>query len=479
MAPDIFKIRRDKIARLKELGVDPYPLKFDAAVSIQDALDRFDGPDAETSARLAGRMMAVRGKGKTAFVDLRDRTGKIQLYFRKDDLGDEQFEVFKLLDIGDLIGVTGPLFRTKMGEISIHVESFELLCKSLRPLPEKWHGLRDVETRYRQRYLDMIANPDVRDTFIHRTTILRTLRNVLDDKGFIEVETPMMQPIPGGATARPFITHHNALDMELYLRIAPELYLKRLLVGGMERVYEINRNFRNEGVDTRHNPEFTMLEVYQAYGDLRAMMALTEEMVAACARAVTDDTKVTFKDRKLDVTPPWPRYQFMDLIREHASIDPADPAAVLKAIAAKGEKTEGLEPLQALDEVFDLYVQPNLWDACFVCGQPLAMTPLCRAQTEDATVADRFEPFAAQMELGNAYSELIDPVEQRKRFLEQVGDEAVAAGTGKIDEDFLTALEYGMPPAGGLGIGIDRLVMILTGSPSIRDVILFPLLKNK
>ncbi len=475
-------LRIRKLDALRELGVDPFGNRFDGAEPIRDLRARWTPEtDHQTEGCAAGRLTIIRGHGKAAFADLRDATDKIQVYFKKDLLDEKAFALYKLLDFGDLVGVKGPLFKTRTGEITIEIRELTLLGKSLLPLPEKWHGLKDPEVRYRQRYLDLIASPEVKQTFLARSRILSGVRRFLDDRGYVEVETPVMQPIPGGAAARPFVTHHNALDMDLYLRIALEIPLKKLLVGGIERVYEIGRVFRNEGVDTHHNPEFTLLELYHAWGDLRTMMELVESLVAHLAREVTGGTVLKRGDRTLDVTPPWPRKEYLALLREHADVDPADDGALRARLQAKGIEPGTMDRADLLDKVFGEYCEPHLQDATFVCNQPIEMTPLCRELPDRPGIADRFEAFLAGMEISNAYTELNDPLEQRKRLVAQAGGGAVGdpALAGKVDEDFLTALEHGMPPAGGMGIGIDRLVMMLTDQASIREVILFPQMRSR
>jgi len=464
--------RQNKLQLLRERGIDPYGERFDGAQPIGEIVEGFD-EETEQRGRAAGRMMTLRDFGKAAFADLRDWTGKIQVYFKKNVLG-EKFELFRLLDLGDWIGVEGAVAKTRTGEITIFADDLCLLSKSLLPPPEKWHGLRDVETRYRQRYVDLFANPDVMKKFVDRTRIIRSIRRHLDERGFLEVETPMMQSIPGGAAARPFITHHNALHMDLYLRVSPELFLKRLLVGGMERVYEINRNFRNEGISTRHNPEFTMLEVYQAYADYHVMMDLTEGVFVAACRALHGGTKVTFDDKEIDLTPPWPRRRYGELLAEHAGVNLEDHEGILAKARQLGLDTEG-HPHVVADRLFEECVQRKLQQPIFVLDYPVALCPLTHLTEDDPSLAARFELFVAGMEMANAYTELNDPLDQEKRFRAQVEQEKGEVRC--VDEDFVTALKYGMPPAGGLGIGIDRLVMILTDSPSIREVILFPLLR--
>jgi lysyl-tRNA synthetase class 2 len=474
-------LRIKKLDALRALGVEPFGNRYDGAQPVQEILGKWvEGSEAKVEACAAGRLTVIRGHGKAAFADLRDATGRIQVYFKQDVLGEKAFALYKLLDFGDLVGVKGPLFKTRTGEITIEVRELTMLCKSLLPLPEKWHGLKDPEVRYRQRYLDLIASPDVQKTFLARSRIVASIRRFLDGRGYVEVETPVMQSIPGGAAARPFVTHHNALDMDLYLRIALEIPLKKLLVGGIERVYEIGRVFRNEGVDTHHNPEFTLLELYHAWGDLRSMMELVETLVASLARDLTGGTKLKLGERELDVTPPWPRREYLDLLKEHAGVDPMDDDALRARLKAKGIEPGKMHRVDLLDKVFGEYAEPHLQSATFVCNQPLEMTPLCRELAGRPGIADRFEAFLAGMEISNAYTELNDPLEQRKRLEAQAaagGAEVVKAGA--IDEDFVTALEHGMPPAGGLGIGIDRLVMLLTAQESIREVILFPQMRAR
>ncbi len=481
MADSERDLRIRKLDALRALGVEPFGSRYDGARPVQELLDLWTPEtDHQAEACAAGRLTIIRGHGKAAFADLRDATGKIQVYFKKDLLDEKAFALFKLLDFGDLVGVKGPLFKTRTGEVTIEVKELTLLCKSLLPLPEKWHGLKDPEVRYRQRYLDLIANPDVKKTFLARSRIVSSIRRFLDGRGYVEVETPVLQPIPGGAAARPFVTHHNALDMDLYLRIALEIPLKKLLVGGIERVYEIGRVFRNEGVDTHHNPEFTLLELYHAGGDLRTMLDLVETLVASLAREVAGGTRLRLGERELDVTPPWPRREYLDLLKEHAGVDPGDDDALRARLKAKGIEPGKMHRVDLLDKVFGEYVEPHLQSATFVCNQPIEMTPLCRELPGRPGIADRFEAFLAGMEISNAYTELNDPLEQRTRLVAQAaggGEEVVKAGA--IDEDFVTALEHGMPPAGGLGIGIDRLVMLLTGQESIREVILFPQMRHR
>lgn len=424
--------------------------------------------------RVAGRVMARRNMGKSTFCDLKDASARIQVYAKKDDLGDEVYDKFSSLSLGDIIGGEGVLFLSKSGEKSIRIKNYKLLSKIVRTLPEKWHGLKDVEIRYRQRYLDLIVNDEVRATFKKRSRIIKDIRSFLDERGFMEVETPMMQPIPGGARAKPFVTHHNTLHTDLYLRVAPELYLKRLLVGGFEKVYEINRNFRNEGISVRHNPEFTMLELYQAYADYHDMMDITETVISELVHSLHGKDEIPYGEQTLNFKRPWKRVSFYGALKEKTGVD--FEKADLRAMAKKFhiEVTPETEDVDILNEIFGKFVEEDLWHPTFVVDYPVAMTPLAKAKEEDSNLVYRFELFIARMELANAFSELNDPVIQRERLMIQkdmIGEHK------EVDEDFLTALEYGMPPAGGLGIGIDRLVMLLTNQHSIRDVILFPQLK--
>jgi lysyl-tRNA synthetase class 2 len=468
--------RLKRLESLRALGVDPFGKRFDGAAPPGQVVARFAELENQP-ATVAGRVTALRSMGKAAFLDVRDWTGKIQVHAKKDKLG-ASWPVFENVHIGDLVAFSGPVGKTKTGEITIFAESFTFLTKSLRPLPEKFHGLSDPEIRYRQRYLDLISNPDVLQKFLKRARIISLMRRFLDDRGYVEVETPMMHSIPGGAAARPFQTHHNALDMDLFLRIALEIPLKKLLVGGIEKVYEIGRVFRNEGIDTQHNPEFTMVELYHAYGDLRTMMELVETLVVSLAKEVAGATKLPFGEKSVDLTSPWPKKDFCELIQERAGVDPKDlPACVRKLEAAHVPLPPNSGKVEILDAVFSEFVQPSLQDACFVINQPIEMTPLCRELPDRKGFADRFEMYAAGFELSNAYTELNDPVEQRKRLIDQAGGDEMAR-QGKVDEDFLAALEHGMPPAGGIGIGVDRLVMLLTNNPSIREVILFPLMRE-
>jgi len=482
-ASELKQVRLDKLDELRAAGVEPFGQKYERDAMAQQIIDNFDTMEGK-QVRIAGRIMSKRRHGKAGFANLQDLSGQIQLYIRQDDLGEEKYELFKKLDMGDILGIQGEVFRTQKGEISVHVHDLIYLSKSINPLPEKWHGLKDVELRYRQRYVDLIVNPEVKDVFIRRSRIIKEIRNYLDGKGFLEVETPMMQPIPGGATARPFITHHNALNMELYLRIAPELYLKRLIVGGLEKVYEINRNFRNEGISTKHNPEFTMLELYQAYADFGDMMDLTEDLISSTVEKITGSMQVDFEGQIIDFTGPWQRISMLDAIKQHTGVDfhtILDDAGARQAAAQLGleghdEDSRG----ELINIIFEEFVEEHLVQPTFIYGHPVEISPLAKRNVENPAFTDRFELFITRREIANAFSELNDPIDQKGRFQKQV--EKRAGGDGEahmMDEDYINALEYGMPPAGGLGIGIDRLVMLITASSSIRDVILFPTLRPR
>ncbi|WP_336990692.1 lysine--tRNA ligase [Bacillus infantis] len=484
------RVRREKMNSLREKGMDPFGKRFDRSHQSQDLIDEYGEQEKEAieeqniSVTLAGRIMTKRGKGKAGFAHIQDLKGQIQIYVRQDAVGEESYEIFNSADLGDLVGVTGTLFKTKVGELSIKVEAFELLTKSLRPLPEKFHGLKDVEQRYRQRYLDLIMSQESKKTFITRSRIIQSMRRYLDSHGYLEVETPMMHSIAGGASARPFITHHNALDMELYMRIAIELHLKRLIVGGLEKVYEIGRVFRNEGVSTRHNPEFTMIELYEAYADYRDIMSLTENLVAHIAEEVLGTTTVQYGDYEVNLKPEWTRLHMVDAIKEHTGVDFWKQMSKEEAQAlAKEHNVEIKETMEyghIVNEFFEQKVEEKLIQPTFIYGHPVEISPLAKKNEEDPRFTDRFELFIVAREHANAFTELNDPIDQRERFeaqlkeREQGNDEA-----HMMDDDFIEALEYGMPPTGGLGIGIDRLVMLLTNSPSIRDVLLFPLMRHR
>ncbi len=486
---ELIQQRFKKLADISASGTKPYAGRFDVTTNVQELQDKYGQSSKEDLEKhrievtVAGRIIAMRSFGKACFSHIQDGSGRIQLYFQKNTLGEDRYTLFKKLDIGDFIGVKGFLFRTKTNEITVEVEQFSLLSKSLRPLPEKWHGLTDVELRYRQRYVDLIVNPEVKKVFILRTRIIQAIRSFLNTRGYLEVETPMMQSIPGGATARPFKTHHNALGMDLFLRIAPELYLKRLLVGGFERVYEINRNFRNEGISTRHNPEFTMLEFYTAYADYKDLITMTEELISTVAKEVLGKTDVDYEGQRISLAPPWKRISYMDSLRE-AGVPPdvLEDADKAREYARKlGAGLKGGEPRgKILNEIFEALVEPKLIQPTFVLDYPTDISPLSKKRDDNPDYVERFELFIVGRELANAFSELNDPVDQKERFLRQVSErEAGDEEAHEMDEDFIRALEYGMPPAAGEGIGIDRLVMLLTGSSSIRDVILFPQMKKE
>ena len=467
--------RIDKLNALKEIGVEAYGRRFAKSQDIEALVkDAKEGTKVET----AGRITALREHGKSAFLDLKDATGKIQVYVKANTIGPDVFSnIFKRLDIGDILGARGELFKTRTGEITINAQEITVLAKGLRPLPEKWHGLKDVEIRYRQRYVDLIVNEDVRKVFKLRAAIISKIRQFLDEKGFLEVETPMMHSLAGGAAGEPFKTHHKALDIDLFLRLAPELHLKKLLVGGFDKVYELNRNFRNEGISIRHNPEFTMVEIYEAYSDCEGMMRLTEGIFSHVAKEVLGTSKIRFKDQDIDLSGPWPRWSFAEEIKKRFDINPDDPAKEwIKKLKRKGMDFKGKDITRSqIVNITSEMLAPQTKDKpIFVVDLFAELCPLAKRKKDNPLLTDRFELFMGGMEIANAYSELNDPIEQEKRFNDQlVGQE----GVKNIDEDFVRALEYGMPPAGGLGIGIDRLVMLLANQPSIRDVILFPQLK--
>lgn len=485
-------VRREKMKELQEQGIDPFGKRFERSHSSNELLEAYDQfskeelaeKEEETSISFAGRIMTKRGKGKAGFAHVQDLNGQIQIYVRKDSVGEEQYELFKNADIGDIVGIEGVMFKTKVGELSIKATSFTLLSKALRPLPDKYHGLKDIEQRYRQRYLDLITNPESRQTFVTRSRIIQSMRRYLDGQGFLEVETPMMHSIAGGASARPFVTHHNALDIELYMRIAIELHLKRLIVGGLERVYEIGRVFRNEGVSTRHNPEFTMLELYEAYADYKDVMSLTENMIAHIAQEVLGTTTVQYGEDEINLAPEWTRLHMADAVKQYTGVDfwkeMTDEEAHALAKEHGVEVTEHMQFGHVLNEFFEQKVEYELVQPTFIYGHPVEISPLAKKNDEDPRFTDRFELFIVRREHANAFTELNDPIDQRERFeaqlkeREQGNDEA-----HEMDDDFIEALEYGMAPTGGLGIGIDRLVMLLTNSPSIRDVLLFPQMRQK
>jgi lysyl-tRNA synthetase, class II len=478
------QVRRDKLAALQGAGADPFAIhRYDRTHTAQEILDGFETLDGQ-DVTICGRLMLIRKMGKAAFAQLQDVSGRIQIYAKRDDLGEEAYDAFKRLDIGDIIGGKGFVFRTQTGETTVHLREVTLLSKSLRPLPEKFHGLQDQEQRYRQRYVDLIVNSEVREIFRKRCALVQAVRQYLDERGFLEVETPILQPIYGGAAAKPFTTHHNALDMQLYMRIAPELYLKRLVVGGLERVYEIGRMFRNEGIDTRHNPEFTMLEAYQAYTDYAGMMDLFEGLVCAMAQAVNGCLQFAYRGHEIDLTPPWRRVPLIQSVRDATGVDFSafadDPAGARAASAGLDlGKFDGDDAWALMNKAFDRHVQPTLIQPTFVTDYPVAISPLAKRKAEEPDLTARFEPFIGGEEIGNAFSELNDPLDQKARFEQQ--ERARAEGDVEAhpyDRDFVNALEFGLPPTGGMGMGIDRMAMLLLDKPNLREVVLFPLLRT-
>lgn len=490
MENDLLKARYEKLAQLRERGIDPFGRRFEQTHHAEDIHAAYGDWSKEQLAAdphkvtVAGRVITKREHGKAGFAHIQDVSGRIQIYVRRDDVGDEAFELFKMLDLGDWIGIKGVVFRTNRGELSIAAESVTLLCKSLRPLPEKFHGLQDVELRYRKRYLDLTVNPEVRDTFVMRSQIIQAIRKYLDEAGYLEVETPTMHSIAGGANARPFTTYHNALDMPLYMRIAIELHLKRLIVGGLEKVFEIGRVYRNEGISTKHNPEFTMLELYAAYADFHDMMDLTEQMIVHVADTVLGSRQVEYEGKKIDLSPPWQRRSMVELIKEHAGLD--FQRELTDEEARELARQHGVEVDDAMtfgyvvNECFEQRVEDKLIRPTFVYGHPVEVSPLAKKNADDSRFTDRFELFIVGREHANAFTELNDPIDQRKRFEAQLEERKRGNDEAHMmDEDFLEALEYGMPPTGGLGIGIDRLVMLFTNAPSIRDVLLFPLMRER
>lgn len=477
------QVRIDKMHKIEEHGWKPFGYRFLYTHRAADIAAQFDElSEKETEVKMAGRIMAIRGHGKTCFMDMQDKTGRIQVYVRKDVIGEENYALIKLMDIGDTVGITGTAFHTHMGELSIKANSVEMLSKSLRPLPEKWHGLKDVETRYRQRYVDLIVNPEVRDTFVKRSQIIRSVREVLDSHDFLEVETPILNTIAGGAAARPFISYHNALDMQVYMRIAPELYLKRLIVGGMDRVYEMGRVFRNEGIDNRHNPEFTSVEIYQAFADYRDMMDLTEEVVVKTAEKVLGTTTINYEGTTIELASPWKRMSMIEAVKEYSGkdftnvTDLEEARAIAKELNVAVELSFGIGKI--INACFEEYVEDKLIQPTFITGHPKEISPLAKSNPENPEITDRFEAYIYGREICNGFTELNDPIDQKERFLKQVEERANGdEEANMMDEDFVNALEYGLPPTGGLGIGIDRLVMFLTNSSTIRDVLFFPTMK--
>ena len=485
---ELIQQRIKKLEALRKDGIDPYPNDFRVTHTSKELHETFDSlsdeelKSAEETFCLAGRIIAIRDFGKASFIHIQDRKGRIQAYLQKDIVGDAAFQLFKTFDIGDFIGLEGKVFRTRTRELTLQVQKFQLLVKSLRTLPEKWHGLTDIEARYRQRYLDLIANPRVKEIFFTRIMTIQKIRDFFIQRDFLEVETPMLHPIPGGATAKPFRTHHNALDMELYLRVAPELFLKRLVIGGLERIFEINRSFRNEGISTLHNPEFTMLEFYQSYATYEEMMKTTEELLSSIVKEIHGALRLNYQGKEIDFTPPWRRLFYKESLLEYGKVDPVilkePPRAIELAKRLGLELRRGTSHGKVLDDLFKQLVEPHLIQPTFVTHYPTEVSPLSRRNGKDLDVVDRFELFIAGREIANGFSELNDPVDQRERFVQQLKERAEEADAVlNLDEDFLRALEFGMPPTAGEGIGIDRWVMLLTDAPSIRDVVFFPLLR--
>jgi lysyl-tRNA synthetase class 2 len=486
----IARKRREKLDKIRARGINPYPYRYHRSHTTQQATallkqqEESSGKAEAPVVNIAGRVMASRLMGKVSFLDIRDGSGKIQLYFRNDLLNKDVLKLLKDIDIGDIIGVSGRLFRTKSGEPTLEVENLTLLAKSLQPLPEKWHGLSDIDKRYRQRYLDLIANTEAKEIFQMRSQIITAIRQFLNQQGFIEVETPVLQPSAGGALARPFVTHHHALDQDFYLRIAPELHLKRLIIGGFDKVYELGRIFRNEGISTKHNPEFTMLESYETYADYNDVMRMVEEMVSEVSQQVLGRDKVEFGGNTINLKPPWPRLELRQAIINFSGIDfdkyPDADSLRAEMLQLKMEVDPQKDRGRLIDELISTFVEPNIIQPTFVLDYPVEMSPLAKIKPDNDRLVERFEAFAGGMEIANAFTELNDPIEQRRRFLKQQKKRQIEGEMVEtIDEDFLLALEYGMPPTGGLGAGIDRLVMLLTNQPSIREVILFPQLKEK
>ncbi|WP_019419053.1 lysine--tRNA ligase [Paenibacillus sp. OSY-SE] len=487
---ELLQIRRNKLDELRKLGIDPFGKKYNRTHTAKAVLDKYNDmtkeelDEAGVEVSLAGRIMAKRGMGKASFAHIQDLTGRIQIYVRQDTVPEPKFEAFSMLDLGDIIGVRGVIFKTKTGETTVKVLELEVLSKSLYPLPEKYHGLKDVELRYRQRYVDLIMNPEVQQTFIARSRIIQAMRRYLDSLGYLEVETPTLHTIAGGAAARPFITHHNALDMQLYMRIAIELHLKRLIVGGLEKVYEIGRVYRNEGISTRHNPEFTMIELYEAYADYEDIMNLTENMIAHIAQEVLGTTKIQYQGHEVDLTPAWRRVTMVDAVKEATGVDFSVQMTDEEAQRLAKEHKVAVEPHftfgHILNAFFEQFVEETLIQPTFVMGHPVEISPLAKKNAQDPRFTDRFELFIVAREHANAFTELNDPIDQRQRFEAQLEEREHGNDEAHdMDDDFIRALEYGLPPTGGLGIGVDRLVMLLTNAPSIRDVLLFPHMRDR
>lgn len=479
---EVLQVRRDKLSELQKMGRDPFKIsKYDVTHHSNEVVDNYDSLEGQ-KVSLAGRIMSKRIMGKASFMHLQDQNGRIQAYVKRDDIGVDEYKLFKTYDIGDIVGIEGFVFKTKTEEVSVHVEKLVLLSKSLQVLPEKYHGLKDVDLRYRQRYVDLIVNPEVKDAFLTRTKALKALRSYLDERGFLEVETPILNTIAGGANARPFITHHNTLDIPMYLRIANELYLKRLIVGGFDKVYEMGRMFRNEGMDMKHNPEYTAIELYQAYADYKDMMDITENVISHMAEVATGSMKINYQGTEIDFTPPWKRMTMEECVKEYAGVDFSEINTDEEALAIAREKgieiTPGMRRGEVINAFFEEFGEDKLIQPTFITHHPVEVSPLAKRNVEDPRRTDRFEAFANKWELANAFSELNDPIDQRGRFEDQVrkrelGDDEAC----EMDEDFINALEVGLPPTGGLGIGIDRVIMLLTDSTTIRDVLLFPTMK--
>lgn len=479
--------KRRKLHQLREKGINPYPYKYDRNAQVAELHQQWNGlaigeKKTETDYRIAGRVMTLRSMGKAVFFNLQDMSGRLQIYVKVEELPEAERTAFELVDLGDIVGVQGYIFKTQKGELSLYAKSFSMLTKSLEPLPEKFHGIQDVEIKYRHRHLDLMTDADSRQVFETRSKIIKYVRRYLDDQGFLEVETPILQPIYGGAAAHPFTTHHRALDMKLYMRISPELYLKRLIVGGFDKVYDIGKMFRNEGIDRTHNPEFTMIEWYEAYTDYNDQMKRFEELVSGLVKDLCGSYKIQFQGKEVDFTPPWRRMSIFDGLREHAGIDPdtVAPAELFRLCKQRGSKLEKeVTKGEMLMELFELTCEQHCWHPTFVMDHPVEISPLTKIHRKDSRLVERFEPFAACMELGNSYSELNDPEDQRARLREQDAKRSRDEEAHPMDEDFLLAIDAGMPPTGGVGIGIERLVMLVTDRPSIRDIILFPTMKFK
>ena len=478
---DQVKVRREKLGNLKQNGMDPFLCtSYDVTAHAGEINDRFEDFEGK-NVSVAGRIMSKRDMGKASFIDIQDGSGRIQSYVRRDHVGDDSYAAFKKFDLGDIVGITGEAFRTQKGQISVKADSIKLLSKSLLPLPEKFHGLKDTDLRYRQRYVDLIVNPEVRDVFVKRSVILREIRNYLDNRGFLEVETPVLNTLEIGATARPFVTHHNTLDLDMYLRIETELHLKRLIVGGFEKVYEVGRIFRNEGMDTTHNPEFTSVEMYQAYTDYHGMMDLVEDMYTSLTKKVCNTEKIIYQGTEINMAAPWERLTMAEAVKKYSGVDyndwESDSAAVACARQHNVEVADDAAKGDVLAAFFEAFVEDKLIQPTFIYDYPVEISPLAKRKPEDPAFTERFEFFIYTREMGNAFSELNDPIDQRERFEKQVEAKRAQGANAEVDEDFLTAMEYGMPPTGGLGIGVERLVMLLTDSASIRDVLLFPTMK--